>query len=51
MVKGIISGPTIMVKGIISGPTSSSSVNPAIQVHVFQAVITDGRKLHNTATG
>jgi hypothetical protein len=32
---------TIMVKGTISGPTSSTSVTPAIQVHVFQAVITD----------
>lgn len=42
---------TIIVKGIISGPTSSTSVTPAIQVHVFQVVITDGRKLHSTATG
>jgi len=39
------------VKGIISDPTSSTSVTPDTQVHVFQAVITDGRKLHSTATG
>ena len=40
-----------MVKGIISGLTSSTSVTPAIQVQVFQAVITDVRKIHSTATG